>query len=128
MMGTYEASVEESFKARHSLPLPDGSFEQAHEHEWRATASFRSRKLDGPMGVVIDFVQAGKTLKDIVNELDGADLSSVAGLAGGAASAERVAQWIASELVRRLSRGDLLYRLSVTEAPGCGAAYYPKGA
>ena len=47
-------------------------------------------------------------------------------MADGRCTAERVAEYLAGRL-RDLLGGRDAYRLSVTEAPGCSAAYYPQG-
>ena len=43
-----------------------------------------------------------------------------------AASAERVAEYLAGQLQKALGETARLYRVSVTEAPGCTAAFYPQ--
>ena len=124
-MGTYEASVECSFRASHGLTLPDGTREPSHSHLWRVTAEFRSGSLDA-MGVVIDFVEVQKAMSELAEGLQGADLNELRAFSDGRPSAERLAEWFAGALVGKLSSGgDLLHRLAVTEAPGCSAAYYP---
>ncbi|MCK4602296.1 MAG: 6-carboxytetrahydropterin synthase [Phycisphaerae bacterium] len=122
----YEVSVEEEFQASHALPLPGGGAEAPHEHEWRMTATFRSKALAKPMGIVVDFVEVKKVLKSIADELEGADLNTHAAFADRPPSAELVAEYLASQTISRLGRdGERLYRLEVTEAPGCSAAFYP---
>ena len=126
--GIYEATVERSFTATHAVALPEGSIEPPHLHQWNVTAAFRSERLDEPMGVVVDFLAADNALQQILGELDGRDLSDLPQFTNGRGSAERVAEWIARSLLSRLSCGNLLYRVRVTEAPGCAASFYPTGA
>ncbi len=123
-MSHYEASVEHSFTARHSLPLPGGGREEPHRHTWRVTATFRSDRLTGDMGVVVDFLDVRRALERICNELNGADLNEVQAFSDGKPSAERVAEHIASAMAGCDDIGRLLVRLEVTEAPGCRAAFY----
>ena len=127
MGSTYEASVERSFNAAHALRLPDGTWEDPHQHRWEVTAVFRSADLDETMGVVVDFVEVDEALKTITDELEGADLNKLDALADGRPSAERVAELVAGLLAERLAGGSLLYCVGVTEAPGCRAAFYPRG-
>ena len=77
------------------------------------------------MGVVIDFDRIDQALRAIADEFDGADLNAVPALAGASPSAERVAQWLAGLLEDRLDAGGRLYSVTVTEAPGARAAFYP---
>ena len=122
MKSHYEATVEHSFAASHSVKLADGSYEPMHLHNWRVTATFRSRQLDDA-GFVVDFVAAQDALHRATADLVGGDLNAVAELACGP-SAERVAELVARRVVESISAR--LYKVAVTEAPGCAAAYYPE--
>lgn len=126
-MPTYEASVQCAFLAKHALRLPGGQLEQQHEHAWRVTATFRSDRLDEPMGIVIDFTEVQLAMEDIAGQMEGADLNTLATFKDTSPSAERVAEFLAERLGERLGRPQLLYSLAVTEAPGCTAAFYPCG-
>ena len=126
-MPTYEASIQCAFSAGHALRLPDGKLEQPHEHAWRVTATFRSDRLAEPMGIVIDFTEAQRAMEDIAEQLEGANLNSLAMFKETSPSAERVAEFLAERLGERLGQPQLLYSLAVTEAPGYSAAFYPGG-
>ena len=124
-MSTYEVSVTASFTAAHALPLGGGQMEESHEHSWEAAATFRGTRLDAEMGVVIDFLAVRDALEQVVSQLGGRDLNSLDEFSGSTTSAENVAAYIAAELTGKLAAAGELYRLAVTEAPGCIAAYYP---
>ena len=124
-MSTYEVSVCVGFRAVHALPLAGGKMEDAHEHLWETTATFRSASIDNEMGVVIDFLSVRDALRAIASQFDGNDLNTLDAFTASTTSAESVAAHIARELQQRLACGTGLYRVSVTEAPGCSAAYYP---
>lgn len=124
----YEAAVERSFAATHAVALPEGSVEPTHRHLWHVRAVFRARRLEEPMGVVVDFLAADKALERVLGDLDGRELNALPQFADGRSSAERVAGWIARSLADRLSAGQRLYCVRVTEAPGCTASFYPGGA
>lgn len=121
----YEITVKYQFTATHAIPLPDGTPETPHEHLWCVSATFRSEELDESMGVVIDFVAVRGVLEAIAQELEGADLDQLEAFRAAPPSAERVARYVAQLLTQRLDGGRLLYRVAVTEAPNCEAAYYP---
>ncbi len=121
-MPIYEASVEISFTARHSVRMPDGRTEPPHEHIWRASAAFRADRLQAD-GFVIDFLAARAALKEIADEIGGKDLDRIIPNDGAGASAERVAEYLAGRLQCKLNRD--VYCVRVAEAPGCGAAVYP---
>ena len=124
-MSMYEVSVRVTFRAAHALPLACGGMEESHEHSWETTATFRSARLDNEMGVVIDFVAVRDAMGVIAAQLEGKDLNTLPAFSVSTTSAENVAAYIASALERGLYAAGALYRLSVTEAPGCTAAYYP---
>ncbi len=127
-MGIYEASVETSFHACHALNLGDGKLERSHEHDWCVTATFRSADLLEPMAVVIDFELVFAALRKIADQLEGTDLNEIDFFAGGLSSAEMVAKYLAGRLKAELgSAGDSLYCVTVTEATGCRAGFYPGG-
>jgi len=116
----------------HALPLPDGTKEEAHGHEWVVTATFRSRRLDDTMGAVIDFLAVQAYLREIFEPLDGADLNELPAFGDGRPSTERVAEHITQRLAAAMA-GELcppggdgvwLRCVNVTEAPGCSATYY----
>jgi 6-pyruvoyl-tetrahydropterin synthase len=127
-VSTYEVSIQGTFRARHSVRLPDGSYEPPHQHDWQATATFRAARLDETMGVVIDFLEVEASLKAVTAQLEGADLNELPAFSDGRPSAERVAEHVAKALACRLGGDRRLYRLAVTEAFGCSAAFYPNGA
>ena len=120
----YEASVSRAFTANHSLRLPTGVPEEPHEHLWRVTAAFRAEKLQEPMGVVVDFTEVEAALDHIVQRLEGTNLNSLPFFADGRCSAERVAEFLCGEIARTIASCKP-WRVSVTEAPGCSAAFYP---
>lgn len=134
-MRCYEASVQQAFTAAHSLPLPAGGREPSHKHTWVITATFRARTLDDTMAVVIDFVAVQQAMEAIAADLEGGDLNAREDFIDGRASAERVAEMVADRLADQLSdlltgpddAGPWLYCVSVTEAPGCAAAFLPHG-
>ena len=131
-MSTYEASVSCTFSAAHAIPAAFGRLEESHEHEWGVTATFRSPRLDEKLGVVIDFVAARKALEEIAASLDQTDLNTLDAFAEAPPSAEQVAKFFAEQLEIVLweqlggesENHAYLYRLAVTEAPNCTAAFY----
>lgn len=124
-MSVYEVSVEQAFAARHAVRLPGGQMEPPHEHAWSVAATFRAKELSEPMGAVVDFLEVQKALMAIIAPLTGGNLHEHPAFREGGASAERVAEFFARELTKRLATNAMLYRVSVTEAAGCSAAYYP---
>lgn len=118
----YEVTVEASFTAVHRVRDARGELEPVHTHEWHVTATFAGAKLN-EAGVLVDFTEAQRRLRQAVAHLDGRDLNECPVLNGGAPSAEGVARGIYDLLVKHASLCPLLRRVCVTEAPGCRASY-----
>jgi 6-pyruvoyl-tetrahydropterin synthase len=123
----YEASVSRAFTASHSILWAQGIPEEPHEHLWHVTATFRAARLQEPMAVVVDFLEVEAAFDAIVDELEGVNLNSLPFFADGRCSTERVAEFLCREITGRMAHGKP-WRVSVTEAPGCSAAFYPDGA
>jgi len=129
----YEISVQHAFTAAHAIALPDGSMEPSHRHTWLVTATFRAARLTEPMGVVVDFVAVQKAMQTIGGKLEATDLNALAEFADAPPSAERLAELIARRLTESLGqalgspggRRPWLHGVSLTEAPGCLATFYP---
>ena len=76
--------------------------------------------------MVIDFLAVQEALRAVTRGLEGEDLNTLTDASATGASAERVAEFLARALMQRLGAGRAeLYRLAVSEAAGCWAAWYP---
>ena len=118
----YEVAVEASFTAAHRVRDASGEFEPPHMHHWHVRATFAGAELN-EAGLLVDFTEAQRCLRQAVALLDGSDLNACPALAGVAPSAEGVAKGIYDLLVKHAALRPLLRRVTVTEAPGCCASY-----
>lgn len=116
----YTVSVETTFCAVHRVRLPDGTLEPLHGHDWRVRAFFAKPSLDDA-GMVVDFEAARSALDGVTRELHHADLNTQALPAGLNPTAEVVARFVFEALAGLGLPG--LFRVEVTEAPGCIGAY-----
>ena len=112
--------VETQFLAIHQLRLPGGIMEPLHGHDWRVQVSFRRPHLDD-LGMVVDFDLARQRLESVVKPLRYANLSDLPALRGLNATAEVVAKYIFDGLVE--ARTESVWRVAITEAPGCVAVF-----
>ncbi|QQE13144.1 6-carboxytetrahydropterin synthase [Planctomycetota bacterium] len=125
----FEITVQANFAASHTIRLPDGSFEPIHTHDWRITATIASEQLD-EIETVMDFHILEQYLKDVVSPLDGHHLNDLPPFQTTNPdtwnpSAERVIQYIALELIKKLPPHIKLVSATTTEAPNCTATYRP---
>ena len=116
------------FSAAHALVIR-GEREALHGHDWRVTATVEGPGLDGD-GLLIDFHALERELGAVVAPFRNANLNHTAPFDRVNPSAENVARHIGEALAARLARvtsagGARLASVTVTEAPGCEAAYEP---
>ena len=125
----FEITVQSSFTASHTIRLPDGSFEPIHAHKWLVTITIASDQLD-EIETVMDFHILEQYLKDVLTPLDNRHLNDLPPFKTAAPdswnpSAERVIQFIAIELMKKLPQHTHLVSATTTEAPNCTATYRP---
>ena len=121
----YELSVQGEFCAAHAL-LIGGVREPIHGHNFRVRACVCSAELDAD-GFVCDFHLVQESLGRILTDLSNCNLQEHTAFAARSPTAEHIARHIHDALARRLQgrlgNGAWVSSVSVTEAPGCEAAY-----
>jgi 6-pyruvoyltetrahydropterin/6-carboxytetrahydropterin synthase len=65
----YEIKIESDFSAAHNLRNYRGKCEKLHGHNWKIEAVFAYKSLDKD-GLAVDFKDAKKMLKDVLEEMD----------------------------------------------------------
>lgn len=118
----FTVSVEISFKASHSIVLPDGCAEPQHEHDWAVVAELSSKKLND-MGVVMDFARLRAILNGAVAELDNISLGEFDYFQSRSQSAENIAMYVYEKIEPKLPDGLRLENVRVGEQIGCWAKY-----
>ena len=118
----YTITVQTTFKALHQLPLPDGTREPLHEHDWVVRTAVSTDGLD-KMGLAIDFNKLKSILDSILAPLNGRKLEEAAAFANTPASAELVAKYIYEQVKPWLATGKKLEYVEVMEAQDCWAKY-----
>lgn len=123
------------FCAAHSLRIggPGGVREPVHGHNWHVDVAIVGESLDAD-GLLVDFHAVEHRLREIVRPWNNADLNGVVPFDRVNPSAENVAKRIGDELASGLAavlgaegkgRGVRVAWVSVSEAPGCVARYFP---
>ena len=118
----YTITVQTSFKALHHLPLPDGTREPLHEHNWLVKTAVSADRLD-KMGLALDFNKLKALLDSIIEPLQSRTLEHLPDFANTPASAELVAKYIFDRLAPAVSSGKKLEYVEVMEAQDCWAKY-----
>lgn len=117
----FELILTSSFSAAHALVI-QGVKEPVHGHDWQVEATFSGNELDED-GMLCDFHALEERLEAILAPFQTADLNAAEAFKGLNPSAELVARHIGRSLEQGLPEGVSLNRLTVTEAPGCKAAW-----
>ncbi len=96
----YEIEVFLSFSAAHKLRGYKGKCENVHGHNWKVGVKVASDKLS-KIGIVRDFKDVKKTLKDVLQELDHKDLNSVAYFKKANPTSENLTKYIYEKLRKK---------------------------
>jgi 6-pyruvoyltetrahydropterin/6-carboxytetrahydropterin synthase len=119
----FTINVERHFWASHQLILPDGSKEPVHKHDWVATVSLSSEKLNN-MGVVMNFQTLQAMIDKTVAGFNNKALESIAYFQQNNPSVENVAKYIYEKLLIELPESVKLLYIQVVEEPGCSAKFH----
>ena len=124
----YEVRVETSFSAAHFLQDYHGKCERLHGHNYRVYAHVRGSELDEG-GMLLDFTELKKTLRDVCGELDHYNLNDIDFFKNNP-SAERIATYIAGKIMERMpflkdrnEKKAYLYAVDVFETDTSRARY-----
>ena len=96
----FEVRVESSFEAGHRCG-PDGEELSLHHHDWQVAARARAVELDH-IGLVVDFRLLRAAIDEVLGILDQRVLEDLDEFADVDPTAPNVAEWIFSELQKRL--------------------------
>jgi len=120
----YRIEVQTTFSAAHALVI-QGAREPVHGHDWRVTVTLSGPELD-PDGLLCDFHAVEKSLTEITGPFNNANLNETPPFDRLNPSAELIAQYIATELRKRLDDSPAIVEsVAITEAPGCRAIFCP---
>jgi 6-pyruvoyltetrahydropterin/6-carboxytetrahydropterin synthase len=120
----YFVVKEIEFSAAHTLRGHRGPCERLHGHNYRARVALAAAVLD-PQGMVLDFTDFKRILREATAPLDHADLSGVPPFDTVNSTAENLARHIAAEVARRLPPGPRVHRVEVWETSTSCAIYDP---
>ena len=120
----YEVTVTGSFSSAHRLREYEGNCEKLHGHNWRVEVTVAGKTVDR-LGMLVDFRQAKRALRAILDELDHRYLNDLAPFARMNPTTENLARWIAGRMGSSFppAGGATVSRVTVWESEGCSATY-----
>jgi 6-pyruvoyltetrahydropterin/6-carboxytetrahydropterin synthase len=123
----FSITVRSEFCAAHALTIA-GVREPTHGHNFCVCLSLEGPELDSD-GLLCDFHTIEDTLGEVLEPMNNADLNAHPPFDTISPTAERIAEYIAHEMIARLDAALAPHArvawVSVTEAPGCEATYRP---
>jgi len=120
----FQICIHGEFHASHHVKLPDGTLEEPHAHDWLVRV-YLWRDTLNELGMVADFHEAQDALSDILSRLNHTDLNEHTALQNPFPTAEIVAKFISDAMSEKEIAP--IFRVEVTEAPGCIAIFEPPG-
>ncbi|HOK02337.1 MAG TPA: 6-carboxytetrahydropterin synthase QueD [Spirochaetota bacterium] len=120
-------TIEDTFASAHQLRGYRGKCENIHGHNWRVVLSVEGNTLDD-IGLLIDFQDLKKTLKEITTYLDHKNLNDIAPFDKENPSSENIAKFIATEAQTKLNNlreGLRVQSVTVWESDTSRCTYLP---
>ena len=119
----FEVSVEYTFAAGHALRGYKGKCENVHGHNYKVQVTVAGEQLDGT-GMLMDFVEVKKNIKDLVERLDHRFLNDVPPFDVLNPSAENLAKYFYDELDPHVTdRGLKVHAVKIWETDTTAATY-----
>lgn len=121
----YTVIIKDNFIASHYVKMPDGSIEEAHEHNWKLDVALSTDKLD-KNGFAVEFLELKSLIGDITQELEGNLLNNMEYFAPNFPTTEIVCKYVYDNLKNSLPFGATLEYTILEEAQGCCVKYAEK--
>jgi len=118
----FELSVKTGFAAAHRLRGYQGKCESLHGHNWKVEVVLEGAKLN-ELGMVMDFSDVKRLLRDIVADLDHQYLNDLPPFAETNPTTEGIARFISERLAGALPQGVRVKSVTCWESDDCSATY-----
>ena len=120
----YRLSVSATFSAAHNLINYKGKCERLHGHNWKAKVTVGRDDLND-QGMVIDFGDIKRMLDEVISKLDHRYLNELPYFEEGNVTSERIAEYLAVNMEKRLPDGVRLCEVTVWESENSSVTYRP---
>lgn len=118
----YRVSVTDSFSSAHQLKGYQGKCEEIHGHNWKVEVEVEGTELD-EIGLLIDFGELKKILKEVIQELDHRMLNDLPVFREINPSSEHLARYIYHRIREALPKGISIHTIAVWESENSRAIY-----
>ncbi len=123
----FELKVKTHFAAAHQLTMVGQKCENLHGHNWNVEVYVSGENLN-EAGVLADFGDIKKAVRQIMTDLDHKFLNEIDAFAHAQPTSERIAVYIAEKLqteMDQLAEKVKVTRVSAWESADACATYYP---
>jgi 6-pyruvoyltetrahydropterin/6-carboxytetrahydropterin synthase len=118
----YELSIDAGFSAAHNLRGYEGNCERLHGHNWKVRVTLAASRLN-KLGMVADFRDVKRWLKEILGDLDHRYLNDVKEFKKANPTTENIARIIHARLSKKLPGSVRVKSVTAWESEGCAATY-----
>jgi len=118
----YELKIDSGFSAAHNLREYEGNCERLHGHNWKVSVTLSAGKLN-ELGMVADFRDVKKVLKEILGDFDHRYLNEIKEFKKANPTTENIARIIYTRLSKKLPENVRVKSVTAWESDGCGATY-----
>ena len=116
--------LKEKFIASHAVQIPNGKWEQSHQHQWELRVFLTRRKLN-KFHMVVDFHVVKKVLRSILDKFEDQNLNNITAI-GKSPTTELIARYIFDQLNASLAHhGVKVTSVALREENDCWAWYTP---
>lgn len=95
--------MKDYFSGAHSLRNYKGKCEELHGHNWKVEVSISGKQLN-KIGLLIDFVEVKKIVKEVLGKLDHRYLNEIEPFDSINPSSENIAKYIYKEIEKKLRK------------------------
>ncbi len=112
----------------HQIPMPDGTLEPIHGHNWRIVVHIGANHLD-PQGLVMDFNHLRASLTEVVDPYDHQHLNDIPPFDTLPSTAENLSKLVAERMAARVENSRIwVERVDVWMTDtGCATWFPPRG-
>lgn len=122
-MSCHEIQIIQTISAAHAIKIGN-AIEPIHGHDFTFTVRIRAKDLNHD-GLVFDFHELKKLLNSILVPFKNKNFNEIPPFNKENPTAEKIAQYVGTQLISKISDEILLSWISVTEAEGCTAYWLP---
>jgi 6-pyruvoyltetrahydropterin/6-carboxytetrahydropterin synthase len=124
MPGVYELYIDTHFSAAHALKGYDGDCARLHGHNWSVRVFVRCSQLD-TVGMGMDFRLIKGHVREVLAELDHANISDLPCFDGENPTSENIARYLYRTLGARIDTDTVrVSRIQVSETSHAGVYYW----